>query len=279
MAGSEGAPKGSKFGVVFGISLYCSVSLGVVFLNRYLFAVAFPYPVFVTWCQQVTGFACFMSIAYIGKKIPAVKFFPWVTCEVRVLKAIWPMSLAFVGMITFANICLKHVQVSTYQTARALTLLFNLILSTTLLGTYISPLSWCACGIVIMGFVVGSLDPSTLSLGGVLAGATSSLFQAYYAVAIKKGLHHVNDDTNVLLFYTLLTSAVLCFPAFILAGELEVIATFSNGEFAANFWSICTSGVLGICLTFATYFCIQKTSPLTYTVTGYATYILATLVR
>lgn len=39
------------------------------------------------------------------------------------------LSLVFVGMVTFNNLCLKHVEVSFYNVARSLTIVFNVMLS------------------------------------------------------------------------------------------------------------------------------------------------------
>lgn len=160
--------------VVCALAFYFFVSISIVFLNRNLFNQTFKYPVFISWFQQICGFAVFNFILLFKKSLPASMNFKFDTAAVV---KILPLNIAFVGMIGFSNLCLKNVQVSTYQVARSLTLLFNLILSTYWLKMKISIASWACCGIVIFGFIVCSLDSATLSLLGVITGVTSSLFQ------------------------------------------------------------------------------------------------------
>ena len=44
------------------------------------------------------------------------------------------LGLVFVGMITFNNLALKYVEVSFYNVARSLTIVFNVVLTFALLG-------------------------------------------------------------------------------------------------------------------------------------------------
>lgn len=255
--------------IAFGIVLYCSVSLATVFFNRYIFTTAFKFPVFVSWLQQVVGLLCYILLSQTGKHYARLSFLPIVKVNLDTVKSVIPMCVTFVAMLSFANICLKQVYVSTYQTARSLTLLFNLLLSKLVLSAHISRLSWCACFAVIFGFVVGSCDRSTLSTAGVITGSCSSFFQALYSVLVKRSLHLVDDNTNVLLFYTLLVSTVLFIPAIFLAGEFNVWEDIVNGHLLRQLFPILCSGLLGITLTFATYYCIKATSPVTFSVLGY----------
>jgi GDP-fucose transporter C1 len=50
-----------------------------------------------------------------------------------VARKVGVLSLVFVGMVTFNNLCLKYVEVSFYNVARSLTIVFNVMLSFTIL--------------------------------------------------------------------------------------------------------------------------------------------------
>ena len=52
-----------------------------------------------------------------------------------------PLSVIFVGMVVFNNLCLKYVEVSFYQVARSLTILCNIALTYVVLGKSTSPLA------------------------------------------------------------------------------------------------------------------------------------------
>lgn len=59
-----------------------------------------------------------------------------------------PLSVIFVCMIVFNNLCLKYVEVSFYQVARALTIVFNVVFSYLILNKTTPFLSVVCCGVV-----------------------------------------------------------------------------------------------------------------------------------
>eukprot|EP00923_Selenidium_pygospionis_P011650 GHVN01020039.1.p1 GENE.GHVN01020039.1~~GHVN01020039.1.p1 ORF type:complete len:374 (-),score=17.07 GHVN01020039.1:199-1320(-) len=256
--------------VILGVALYCGVSLSIVLLNRYLFDTVFPFPVFISWFQQVEAFFLCQLLAAIGHFIPTLSFFPLAHIDWRVLWGVLPTCIALVGMTSFANICLKYVLVSTYQTARALTLVFNLALSRLMLGTSTSPKAWLSCMVMVCAFIVGSIDSSTLNFVGVMTGAASSLFQAYFSVSIKRSLQFVGHSTAMLMLYTQFSSIFLYLPVIFIAGEGEVAKYIMNGTFFRCLMPMITSGLLVVAITFATYYCVKVTSPVTFSVVGYA---------
>eukprot|EP00922_Rhytidocystis_sp_ex-Travisia-forbesii_P052216 GHVS01077487.1.p1 GENE.GHVS01077487.1~~GHVS01077487.1.p1 ORF type:complete len:492 (-),score=56.47 GHVS01077487.1:591-2066(-) len=275
----------SKISMALSICMYSCVSLGIVFLNRKIFADSFQFPIFVSWLQQVVGLSAFQFFSFLSSRIsflsPIRPLFPTVSFRWAHMKAVFPLSLAFVGMIGFSNICLQHVQISTYQVARALTLLLNLLLSYAVLNTRVSVKAGCACGLVISGFLVGSMDPMTLSFIGVCTGVMASLFQAIYMVQIKRSLVHLNNDQNTLLWYNLLLSSVIFFPVIFIAGErnffTELPLSISHPSFLSIWSLLISSGLTGILLTMSTYWCVRVTSPVTYNIVGYAKACLQSL--
>jgi hypothetical protein len=90
-----------------------------------------------------------------------------------------PLSLIFVGMVLFNNLCLKYVEVSFYQVsclvgaranesdcfrmqiARSLTILCQIVLTYFMLGKTTSTTAIAGCGIVVLGFVVTRLQCTT----------------------------------------------------------------------------------------------------------------------
>eukprot|EP00922_Rhytidocystis_sp_ex-Travisia-forbesii_P052211 GHVS01077481.1.p1 GENE.GHVS01077481.1~~GHVS01077481.1.p1 ORF type:complete len:470 (-),score=41.88 GHVS01077481.1:413-1822(-) len=272
------AARTSTISVILSICLYSCGSLAIVFLNRKIFKESFQFPIFVSWLQQVVGLSAFQFFAFLSPRIsllaPIRPLFPSVSIRWTHIRAVLPLSLAFVGMIGFSNVCLKYVQISTYQVARAMTLLLNLILSYFILGTSVSFRAGFACAIVMSGFVIGSMDPQTLGLIGVCTGGMASLFQAFYMVQIKSALVHLNDDQNILLSYNLLLSSFIFFPVIFLAGEggfvNELPLSPTDPLFFSTWSLLIASGLMGILLTMSTYWCVRETSPVTYNIVGYA---------
>eukprot|EP00918_Siedleckia_nematoides_P061430 GHVU01134111.1.p1 GENE.GHVU01134111.1~~GHVU01134111.1.p1 ORF type:complete len:456 (-),score=15.22 GHVU01134111.1:231-1535(-) len=260
--------------IILVTGMYCLASIGLVFVNRITFTHVFPYPVFVSWWQQVVGLTLFRIFARIGRSVPLFSFFPEVTFEGPLLIKTIPLSVSFVLMVGLANVTLKFIQVSTYQVARSLTLLFNLILSILILKTRVSARCWIACAIVIAGFIVGGLDTSTMSLIGLVFGGLSSLCQAYYNVTIKNSMSLFDGDANKLLCYNLFISSFLFIPFIFICGEGASFAhlPFELGDpRTMRIWGcLMGSGVLGISLTGVIYHVINLTGPVSFNIVGYA---------
>lgn len=105
-----------------------------------------------------------------------------------------PLSVIFVGMITFNNLCLKYVEVSFYNVARSLTIVFNVVFTFFILGDKTS-LKTCGCLlIVIVGFFVGSEGEVNFSLMGTAFGVLSSVFVCLNAIYTSKVMPLVDKD-------------------------------------------------------------------------------------
>eukprot|EP00382_Lankesteria_abbotti_P003358 CAMPEP_0113846022 /NCGR_PEP_ID=MMETSP0372-20130328/1075_1 /TAXON_ID=340204 /ORGANISM="Lankesteria abbotti" /LENGTH=292 /DNA_ID=CAMNT_0000815117 /DNA_START=248 /DNA_END=1126 /DNA_ORIENTATION=+ /assembly_acc=CAM_ASM_000359 len=211
---------------------------------------------------------------FFGCLVPKLRIFPYVKLELKTIPKVVFTSVAFVAMIALGNKCLGFVQVSAFPVARSLNLLFNLILSVLYLKAVISFKCWLACSVCISGFIVGALDPSTLSLLGLLTGASSSFFQAVYAVSIKASLVHLDGDDNKLTYYNLLLASIIFFPLIWICGEgacFSSLPTDISDPATIKFWlALLVSAFLTVGMTFATFFCINVTSPVTYSITGFA---------
>ena len=90
--------------------------------------------------------------------------------------SILPLSLTFVGMIIFNNICLQYVEVSFYNVARSLSIVFNVIFTYLIMGKSTSLVVCCTLLVVIIGFYVGIDGEINFSLLGTMSGVLSSVF-------------------------------------------------------------------------------------------------------
>ena len=166
---------GEKARIALVIVSYFVVSISMVFMNKYLLSrsTSIPAPFFVTWYQcVVTAFICW-ALGKIGKYTSESSYlrqFPEQHYDGRTAFSIMPLSLIFVSMITFNNLCLKYVKVSFYLVARSLTIVFNVLLSYLLLHIYTSVPVLVCCSIVIFGFYIGSEGEMDFSLMGTLFG-------------------------------------------------------------------------------------------------------------
>lgn len=126
--------------------------------------------------------------------------------------AVLPLSLVFVGMITFNNLCLQYVTVSFYNVARSLSIVFNVIFTYLILGNKTSALTGSCLIIVIVGFILGIDGELNFSLIGTACGVISSVFVSLNSIYTAKILPSVNNEKSLLLFYNNLNAFFLFIP-------------------------------------------------------------------
>ena len=231
------------------------------------------------WCC-VCGFSqCVVTcgISYLlgeyGARQGAKDFwrqFPVVRVDTAKCMQIMPLSLVFVGMVMFNNICLKYVEVSFYNVARSLTLVFNVILSYLWMGETTSPRVLLTLLIIILGFIVGIDGEVNFSLLGTSAGVVSSLFVALNSIFTAKMLPLADNDKGKLLFINNCNASALFLPLIFLF-EWDVLVLHSAKLFDMVFWTLmCVSGVFGFLIGLVTVMQVQATSALTHNISGTA---------
>ena len=173
-------------------------------------------------------------------------------------------------MITFNNLCLKYVEVSFYNVARSLTIVFNVFFSRIFLGIPTSLKTILCLGIVIIGFAVGSHGELNFSLIGTVSGVMSSLFVSLNSIFTKKVLPVVDDNHWKLTFYNNVNATFLFMPL-IWYFEREIIKNATQQLLSSAFWSAMTvAGFFGFSIGIVTVLQIKATSPLTHNISGTA---------
>mmetsp|Transcript_38553 Transcript_38553/g.86886 ORF Transcript_38553/g.86886 Transcript_38553/m.86886 type:complete len:352 (-) Transcript_38553:251-1306(-) len=275
---------------------YWVVSISMVYLNKVLMShegISIPAPLFVTWYQCViTVVICWfaglcgqrarkadeyapVAVSENGAQQSARKpsffaQFPKAEYLVGQARQIFPLSLVFVGMITFNNLCLKWVEVSFYNVARSLTIVFNVFFSRVLLGIPTSFKTILCLGVVIIGFLIGSHGELNFSVLGTCAGVMSSLFVSLNSIFTKKVLPVVDDNHWKLTFYNNVNASFLFLPL-IFIFEGDVIKGSQDQLTSGLFWSaMCVAGFFGFSIGIVTVLQIKATSPLSHNISGTA---------
>jgi solute carrier family 35 (GDP-fucose transporter), member C1 len=216
------------------VAAYWVVSISMVYLNKVLLSSpdsSIPAPLFVTWFQCViTALICYV-LGFVGDhtrregKGSYFDEYPMIKFDVATTLSVMPLSVIFVGMITFNNVCLQLVEVSFYNVARSLTIVFNVIFSFLLLGKTTSTWTGMTLLVVMVGFYVGVDGEVNFSFYGTLAGVIASVFVSMNSIYTAKILPLVNNDKSLLLFYNNVNGAVLFVP---------LIAYFEGGVSAEH---------------------------------------------
>ena len=223
------------------VATYWFVSISMVYLNKSLMSgenVSIPAPLFVTWFQCViTALICWVA-GEVGDRMKKQEYnavamddgepnsddssksggkgfwhqFPRAEYKIGQGRRVFPLSVVFVGMITFNNLCLKWVEVSFYNVARSLTIVFNVFFSALMLGSTSSQKTLGCLGVVILGFFIGSSGELNFSMKGTVAGVASSLFVSLNSIYTKKVLPVVDNDHWKLTYYNNINACILFLP-------------------------------------------------------------------
>jgi len=260
--------------VVFAVGLYWTVSISMVFINKYLLSspdLKFDAPLFITWYQCLVS--VFVCAVLAGLASQGIIKFPAFVIDPKISREVLPLSIIFVGMISFNNLCLKHVSISFYMVVRSLSTVFNVILTYLFFGEKTSQKALGCCGIIIAGFLLGIDQEKGLggvTFLGVFYGVGGSLFVALNAIYTKKSLAYVDNNVWKLTLYNNLNACLIFLPFIFFFGEVDNIISFPKLFDHYFMFAMTVSGVLGFSMGYVTSLQIKATSPLTHNVSGTA---------
>lgn len=124
------------------------------------------------------------------------------------------------GSLIFSTLCLQFVEISSYQVARASTVLFSVTFEYFLLQKVTTGRRIMACLIIIAGFCFGSFDTTKFTLYSATLGVLASAIGALFMICAKKSQGFYTSPLSALLPKQLAT-VVLVFPILILSSETQ----------------------------------------------------------
>lgn len=258
------------------VSAYWIVSISMVFLNKQLLSgktVKLEAPLFITLYQCLCSAMICVGAGWAAKESPRVKRVIPIRLELKAstLVSVLPLSLMFVCMITFNNLCLKYVGVAFYFVGRSLTTVFNVALTYIVLGQKTSLQAITCCLVIIVGFFLGvDQEGDTLSVIGVIYGVLASLFVSLNAIHTKKTLPLVDNSVWTLSLYNNVNSIILLLILMIMTGEVSTVINYEKLGSISFWFLMTTSGIFGFAIGFVTGLQIQVTTPLTHNISGTA---------
>lgn len=262
---------------------YQIISISLVFVNKVLMdkKTSIEAPIFITWFQCVLTVAICWVCGELGARASPNSFFkqfPRVQFKTDVARKLLPLSLVFVGMITFNNLCLKYVEVSFYNVARSLTIVFNVIFTYFMLGETTSRTVIATLSVVVAGFFVGSKGEVNFSLIGTLFGVLSSSFVSLNAIFTKKVMPIVDGNQWVVAAYNNINASVMFLPIIMLTDEINILSENLQLLKSGYFWMLMVvGGIFGFLIGIVTIMQIKATSPLTHNISGTAKACIQTI--
>ncbi|XP_054473925.1 GDP-fucose transporter 1 isoform X2 [Anoplopoma fimbria] len=269
-----------KIGAV--VALYWFISITMVFLNNYLLDNRdLNAPLFVTFYQCVVTVVLCWLMQMLSRCCPGLIDFPLVKFDLKTSREVLPLSVVFISMITFNNLCLKYVGVAFYTVGRSLSTVFNVMLSYVILKQTTSLRAVLCCGIILGGFWLGVDQEGlagSLSWTGVFFGVVASACVSLNAIYTKKVMPAVDGNIWKLSYYNNVNACVLFLPLLLVSGELSHIASITRLS-DLGFWGMMTlGGVFGFAIGYVTGLQIKFTSPLTHNVSGTAKACVQTVI-
>ncbi|XP_066502991.1 GDP-fucose transporter 1 isoform X2 [Hoplias malabaricus] len=256
------------------VALYWFVSITMVFLNNWLLDNEdLDAPLFVTFFQCLVSVALCWVMNVFSTLWPSCVDFPSIKVDLKVSREVLPLSVVFISMITFNNLCLKYVGVAFYTVGRSLSTVFNVLMSYLILKQTTSFYALLCCGVILGGFWLGVDQEGvagSLSWTGVFFGVLASACVSLNAIYTKKVMPVVEGSIWKLSYYNNLNACVLFLPLMIVFGELGHLASFSRLT-DLHFWGMMVlGGFFGFAIGYVTGLQIKFTSPLTHNVSGTA---------
>ncbi|XP_041644944.1 GDP-fucose transporter 1 isoform X1 [Cheilinus undulatus] len=256
------------------VALYWFVSITMVFLNNFLLDNKdLDAPLFVTFFQCLVTVGLCWVMQMLAKLCPGFIDFPTVRFDTKTAREVLPLSVVFISMITFNNLCLKFVGVAFYTVGRSLSTVFNVFFSYLILKQTTSIQALLCCGMILGGFWLGVDQEGvagSLSWTGVFFGVLASASVSLNAIYTKKVMPAVDGNIWKLSYYNNINACVLFIPLILVFGELGRLSTFSHLA-DLTFWGMMTlGGVFGFAIGYVTGLQIKFTSPLTHNVSGTA---------
>ncbi|KAM9408427.1 GDP-fucose transporter 1 [Pholidichthys leucotaenia] len=256
------------------VALYWFVSITMVFLNSHLLDNRdLDAPLFITFFQCAVTVGLCWATRLLSKAWPGLVDFPSLSFDVKTSREVLPLSLVFISMITFNNLCLKYVGVAFYTVGRSLSTVFNVLLSYVILKQTTSPRALLCCGTILGGFWLGVDQEGisgSLSWSGVFFGVLASACVSLNAIYTKKVMPAVDGSIWKLSYYNNINACILFLPLILVFGELNRLISFSHLT-DLGFWGMMSlGGVFGFAIGYVSGLQIKYTSPLTHNVSGTA---------
>lgn len=254
-------------------------SISCVYFNKFCYQSSLPFPVFMSWAQQLIG----MTIMSVFLAIRgAISGSEEVSTSIPLSKRLYRyryaifVAFCFCMNISLNNRCLKDSKVSMYAVAKSTTVCYSLLLQYILLGIKAKLSSVMSCFVIIGGVIVGISDQTFgLHPRAFFLGTLSSFFQSLYSVAVKYTVPHCDNSTTELLLHVQELSCIILLALSFSWGEMpgvwasNVFAFASAPLEALKLWGFMSiSAILAIFLNQCTYLVVSLTTPATYNVTG-----------
>lgn len=243
--------------VISGCATNILSSIGIIFLNKYIFSHCQIKTMTLTAIQMAftsLGLVlCLQMNTFVRKTVPIIK--------------VLPLSIAFCAFVVFTNLSLEYNTIGTYQLFKVLTTPVVALISWQYYKTKYSTMVILTLIPVVVGVCTHSVNDIQLTLFGTIIASLGVIAASLYQVWVGERLKELEMNSQQLLYYQAPLSAILLLPFIFCMESFPSYA--SDADQRTAIISVASSGIVAFAVNLSVYWVIKNTSALTYNMIGH----------
>jgi solute carrier family 35 protein E3 len=233
--------------VVSGCATNILSSIGIIFLNKYIFSHCKIQTMTLTAIQMAFTslglIICLQMNTFVRKSVPIIK--------------VLPLSIAFCAFVVFTNLSLEYNTIGTYQLFKVLTTPVVALISWQYYKTKYSRMVILTLMPVVVGVCTHSVNDIKLTLFGTIIASLGVAAASLYQVWVGERLKELDMNSQQLLFYQAPLSAILLVP---LIFYMESFPTYlTNEKRQTALAAVIASGITAFVVNLSVYWVIKNT--------------------
>ena len=234
--------------VTTGCAVNILSSIGIIFLNKYIFSHCQIKTMTLTAIQMLfTSLGLIISLkmnTFVKKSAPLTK--------------VLPLAIAFCAFVVFTNLSLEYNTIGTYQLFKVLTTPVVALISWRYYKTIYSRMVILTLVPVVVGVCTHSVNDLKLTLLGTVIASIGVLAASLYQVWVGERLKELDMNSQQLLYYQAPLSAILLVPCILLMETLPSYQTKEEQQTALI--AVTASGIVAYAVNLSVYWVIKNTS-------------------
>ena len=233
--------------VIIGCGVNILSSIGIIFLNKYIFT--------NFHVQTMTLTALQMAFTSLGLVI-CLKLGTF-TRKSAPFKKVFPLAISFCAFVVFTNLSLEYNTIGTYQLFKVLTTPVVAVISWKYYNANYSRRVILTLIPVIVGVCTHSVNDLKLAFLGTVIATIGVISASLYQVWVGVRLKELEMDSEQLLYYQAPLSAIILLPFILLMESWPKFET-DDGQQSAIL-AIAASGVVAFAVNLSVYWVIKNT--------------------
>ena len=233
--------------VVAGCASNILSSIGIIFLNKYIFAN----------CQikTMTLTAIQMVFTTLGLVI-CLQLNTFTRKPVSIMKVL-PLAATFCAFVVFTNLSLEYNTIGTYQLFKILTTPVVALISWQWYKTKYSRMVIATLIPVVVGVATHSVNDIQLTMFGTVIAGLGVLTASLYQVWVGERMKDLEMNSQQLLYYQAPLSAVILIPFIYMMESFPSYATAEEQRKAVT--AVIASGIIAFIVNLSVYWVIKNT--------------------